>query len=69
MTRGRCCSRIHPGEFTPVCKTGLGYLAKINPEFDRRDVKIIGLSVDPVDNHAKWASDIAETQGRRLTIR
>jgi alkyl hydroperoxide reductase subunit AhpC len=53
----------HPKDFTPVCTTELGYMAKIKPEFDRRDVKIIGLSVDPVDRHAKWASDIAETQG------
>ena len=53
----------HPRNFTPVCTTELGYLAKIKPEFDRRDVKIIGLSVDPVENHEKWASDIAETQG------
>ena len=53
----------HPQDFTPVCTTELGYLAKIKPEFDRRNVKIIGLSVDPVENHEKWASDIAETQG------
>lgn len=53
----------HPKDFTPVCTTELGYMARIKPEFDRRDVKIIGLSVDPVDSHAKWASDIAETQG------
>src|SRR5881275_827852 len=53
----------HPKDFTPVCTTELGYMAKIKPEFDRRDVKIIGLSVDPVDNHSKWSDDIAETQG------
>lgn len=53
----------HPKDFTPVCTTELGYMAKIKPEFDRRDVKVIGLSVDPVENHAKWARDIEETQG------
>src|SRR5919108_203942 len=47
----------HPKDFTPVCTTELGYMAKIKPEFDKRGVKIIGLSVDPVDNHAKWADD------------
>jgi alkyl hydroperoxide reductase subunit AhpC len=53
----------HPKDFTPVCTTELGYMAKIKPEFDRRGVKIIGLSVDPVGNHAQWADDIRETQG------
>jgi alkyl hydroperoxide reductase subunit AhpC len=53
----------HPRAFTPVCTTELGYMAKIKPEFDRRGVKIIGLSVDPVENTQKWASDIADTQG------
>jgi alkyl hydroperoxide reductase subunit AhpC len=59
----------HPRNFTPVCTTELGYLAKIKPEFDRRDVKIIGLSVDPVENHEKWASDIAETRAPHRTTR
>ncbi|MBB4278946.1 peroxiredoxin [Rhizobium mongolense] len=53
----------HPKDFTPVCTTELGYMARIKPEFDKRGVKIIGLSVDPVDRHAGWASDIKETQG------
>ena len=53
----------HPKDFTPVCTTELGYMAKAKPEFDRRDVKIIGLSVDGTSDHERWAQDIAETQG------
>src|SRR5215204_3032056 len=53
----------HPRDFTPVCTTELGYMAKIKPDFDKRNVKVIGLSVDPIENHSKWAEDIAETQG------
>jgi alkyl hydroperoxide reductase subunit AhpC len=56
----------HPKDFTPVCTTELGYLARLKPEFDKRNTKIISLSVDPVDNHARWAEDIEETQGHAV---
>ena len=58
----------HPKNFTPVCTTELGYTAKLKPEFDKRGVKVLGLSVDKLENHAGWAADIAETQGATLNF-
>jgi thioredoxin-dependent peroxiredoxin len=58
----------HPKDFTPVCTTELGYMAGLAPEFKKRNVKIIGLSVDPVESHGKWAADIQETQGHAVTF-
>jgi alkyl hydroperoxide reductase subunit AhpC len=57
----------HPKDYTPVCTTELGYMAKLKPEFDQRNTKIIGLSIDPVENHEGWAKDIEETQGAAVT--
>ena len=58
----------HPRDFTPVCTTELGYTAKLKPEFDKRGVKVIGLSVDPLGDHEKWADDIRETQGSTVNF-
>jgi thioredoxin-dependent peroxiredoxin len=63
-----CVLFSHPMNFAPVCTTELGYMARIKPEFDRRNVKVVGLSVDPVDNHSQWAKDIRETQGAAPNI-
>jgi len=57
----------HPKDFTPVCTTELGYMAGLKPEFDKRNTKIIGLSIDPVDDHKRWLKDIEETQGHAVT--
>lgn len=58
----------HPKDYTPVCTTELGYVAKMKPEFEKRNCKVIGLSIDPVDNHAGWAEDIEETQGTKVNF-
>ncbi|MGI9413249.1 MAG: peroxiredoxin [Hyphomicrobiales bacterium] len=61
-----CVLFSHPKDFTPVCTTELGYMAKLKPEFEKRNCRIVGLSVDPVDNHHAWAEDIRETQGQAV---
>ena len=58
----------HPKDFTPVCTTELGYMAKLKPEFDKRNTKVVGLSIDPVDDHGRWAKDIEETQGYKVNF-
>src|SRR3954452_6480942 len=58
----------HPKDFTPVCTTELGYMAKLQPEFEKRNTKIIGLSIDPADKHSLWANDIEETQGSKVNF-
>ena len=58
----------HPKDFTPVCTTELGYMASLKGEFDKRNTKVLGLSVDPVDDHVRWSKDIEETQGHKVDL-